>query len=161
MTDVQEVITRVHRAEWARVVATLARRFGDLDLAEEMAAEAPVLEVADQPGGVPWLFDLKKEPVASDTHTVAKTYGEARDLVKRGEKVVGGFRLIGEDYTFCDKYVAKYGQNVPVWSNFEFKHHGFQGNFWTYLNRLKDAGELLKHEDGVVTRVDGNVSSAA
>jgi hypothetical protein len=128
---------------------------------EEMAAEAPVLEVADQPGSVPWLFDLKKEPVASDTHTVAKTYGEARDLVKRGEKVVGGFRLIGEDYTFCDKYVAKYGQNVPVWSNFEFKHHGFQGNFWTYLNRLKDAGELLKHEDGVVTRVDGNVSSAA
>ena len=69
--------------------------------------------------------------------------------------------IIGEDYTFCDKYVAKYGQNVPVWSNFEFKHHGFQGNFWTYLNRLKDAGELLKHEDGVVTRVDGNVSSAA
>ena len=29
MTD--EVITRVHREEWARVVASLARRFGDLD----------------------------------------------------------------------------------------------------------------------------------
>ena len=38
MTDVGEVITRVHREEWARVVATLARRLGDLDIAEEMAA---------------------------------------------------------------------------------------------------------------------------
>jgi RNA polymerase sigma-70 factor (ECF subfamily) len=35
-----EVLTRVHREEWARVVATLARRFGDLDVAEDAAAEA-------------------------------------------------------------------------------------------------------------------------
>ncbi|MGA3489736.1 RNA polymerase sigma factor [Micromonosporaceae bacterium DT55] len=40
MTAVDEAIIRVHRAEWARVVAALARRFGDLDLAEEMTAEA-------------------------------------------------------------------------------------------------------------------------
>jgi RNA polymerase sigma-70 factor (ECF subfamily) len=40
VTDVAEAIVRVHREEWARVVATLARRLGDLDIAEEMAAEA-------------------------------------------------------------------------------------------------------------------------
>jgi RNA polymerase sigma-70 factor (ECF subfamily) len=40
VTDLDEVITRVHRDEWARVVAGLARRFGDLDIAEEAAAEA-------------------------------------------------------------------------------------------------------------------------
>ncbi|MCO1613604.1 DUF6596 domain-containing protein [Micromonospora tulbaghiae] len=40
MTDVGEALTRVHREEWARVVATLARRIGDLDVAEEMTAEA-------------------------------------------------------------------------------------------------------------------------
>ncbi|ODB78132.1 MULTISPECIES: RNA polymerase sigma factor [Micromonospora] len=40
MTDIGEVLTRVHREEWARVVATLARRIGDLDVAEEMTAEA-------------------------------------------------------------------------------------------------------------------------
>src|ERR671939_69017 len=40
MSEVDEVITRVHGEEWARVVATLARRLGDLDIAEEMAAEA-------------------------------------------------------------------------------------------------------------------------
>jgi RNA polymerase sigma-70 factor (ECF subfamily) len=61
MTDVGQVITRVHREEWARVVATLARRFGDLDIAEDMAAEAfataverwPVDGVPPNPGG--WL----------------------------------------------------------------------------------------------------------
>ncbi len=36
----QEAISRAHREEWARVVASLARRFGDLDIAEEAAAEA-------------------------------------------------------------------------------------------------------------------------
>jgi RNA polymerase sigma-70 factor (ECF subfamily) len=40
VSDLDEVITRVHREEWARVVAQLARRFGDLDIAEEAAAEA-------------------------------------------------------------------------------------------------------------------------
>ncbi|MFD0534314.1 RNA polymerase sigma factor [Actinomadura luteofluorescens] len=40
MSDVQEAVTRVHREEWARVVAALTRRFGDLDIAEEAAAEA-------------------------------------------------------------------------------------------------------------------------
>jgi RNA polymerase sigma-70 factor, ECF subfamily len=54
MTDVHEVITRVHREEWARVVATLARRLGDLDVAEEMAAEAFAVAVERWPvDGVP------------------------------------------------------------------------------------------------------------
>jgi RNA polymerase sigma-70 factor, ECF subfamily len=38
--DVGEAITRAHHEEWARVVAALTRRFGDLDIAEEAAAEA-------------------------------------------------------------------------------------------------------------------------
>jgi RNA polymerase sigma-70 factor (ECF subfamily) len=40
VSDVEEAITRAHHDEWARVVAALTRRFGDLDLAEEAAAEA-------------------------------------------------------------------------------------------------------------------------
>jgi len=38
--DVRAAITDAHREEWARVVASLTRRFGDLDIAEEAAAEA-------------------------------------------------------------------------------------------------------------------------
>ncbi|GIE94545.1 RNA polymerase sigma factor [Paractinoplanes rishiriensis] len=54
MTDAAEVVARVHREEWARVVAALARRFGDLDIAEEMAAEAFATAVERWPAdGVP------------------------------------------------------------------------------------------------------------
>ena len=38
--DVREAVTQAHHEEWARVVASLTRRFGDLDIAEEAAAEA-------------------------------------------------------------------------------------------------------------------------
>ncbi len=56
MTDspAEKAITRAHRDEWARVVAGLARRFGDLDLAEDAAAEAFVAAVERWPrDGVP------------------------------------------------------------------------------------------------------------
>jgi RNA polymerase sigma-70 factor, ECF subfamily len=82
MTDVGEVITRVHREEWARVVATLARRFGDLDIAEEMAAEAfataverwPVDGVPPSPGA--WL----------STTAQRKAIDRLRREVRREEK---------------------------------------------------------------------------
>ncbi|WP_028065729.1 RNA polymerase sigma factor [Solirubrobacter soli] len=49
-----EAITRAHQEEWARVVAALARRFGDLDIAEEAAAEAFATAVERWPAaGVP------------------------------------------------------------------------------------------------------------
>ncbi len=59
--DVREAITEAHQQEWARVVASLTRRFGDLDIAEEAAAEAfataverwPADGVPPNPGG--WL----------------------------------------------------------------------------------------------------------
>ena len=54
MTTVEEAITRAYHEEWARVVASLTRRFGDLDIAEEAAAEAFAIAVARWPGdGVP------------------------------------------------------------------------------------------------------------
>lgn len=40
MSDVHAALTRAHREEWARVVATLTKRFGNLDNAEDAAAEA-------------------------------------------------------------------------------------------------------------------------
>ncbi|NJP88889.1 RNA polymerase sigma factor [Nonomuraea sp. FMUSA5-5] len=59
--DAREAVTQAHRDEWARVVAALTRRFGDLDIAEEAAAEAfatavqrwPADGVPPNPGG--WL----------------------------------------------------------------------------------------------------------
>ncbi|MGY3566159.1 RNA polymerase sigma factor [Sinomonas sp. RB5] len=49
-----EALARTHRQEWVRVVASLARRFGDLDVAEEAAAEAFAVAVERWPhDGVP------------------------------------------------------------------------------------------------------------
>ncbi|NNG38739.1 sigma-70 family RNA polymerase sigma factor [Flexivirga sp. ID2601S] len=61
MTSADEAVARAHQDEWARVVAGLARRFGDLDIAEEAAAEAfataverwPADGIPPNPGG--WL----------------------------------------------------------------------------------------------------------
>jgi RNA polymerase sigma-70 factor (ECF subfamily) len=61
VSDVEAAITRAHHNEWARVVAALARRYGDLDIAEEAAADAfataverwPADGVPPNPGG--WL----------------------------------------------------------------------------------------------------------
>jgi RNA polymerase sigma-70 factor, ECF subfamily len=52
---VRAAITEAHREEWARVVASLTRRFGDLDIAEEeAAAEAFAAAVERWPAdGVP------------------------------------------------------------------------------------------------------------
>jgi RNA polymerase sigma-70 factor (ECF subfamily) len=55
--DVREAVTRAHHEEWARVVAALTRRFGDLDIAEEAFATAverwPADGVPPNPGA--WL----------------------------------------------------------------------------------------------------------
>lgn len=52
--DVEAAIVRAHREEWARVVAALARRFRDLDTAEDAAAEAFATAVERWPrDGVP------------------------------------------------------------------------------------------------------------
>ncbi|MEV6281337.1 DUF6596 domain-containing protein [Kribbella sp. NPDC051770] len=54
MTDAAQAITDAHREEWARVVAALTRRFGDLDVAEEATAEAFATAVEKWPAdGVP------------------------------------------------------------------------------------------------------------
>ena len=82
MSDAAEAVTRAHREEWARVVATLARQFGDLDVAEEMAAEAFAAAVEHWPAdGVP------PSPGAWLTVTARrKAIDRVRREARRGEK---------------------------------------------------------------------------
>ena len=85
--DVEEAVSRVHRQEWARVVASLTRRFGDLDVAEEAAAEAFAIAVERWPAdGVPpnpgaWLTTaanrkaidrIRRESKRDDKHREAR-----------------------------------------------------------------------------------------
>ncbi|KAB2389954.1 RNA polymerase sigma factor [Actinomadura montaniterrae] len=86
-TEVREAVTRAHQEEWARVVASLTRRFGDLDIAEEAAAEAfatavqrwPDDGVPPNPGG--WLTTtavrkaidrIRRESKRDDKHREAR-----------------------------------------------------------------------------------------
>lgn len=86
------------------------------DVLTEMAADAPQINIPDQKGPVPWVFHTK--------------FDEQK-------------RFIGEDYAFCDDYIAKYGKHIPVWPNFEFTHGGYVGNLSDYLER-KHAEHVAK-----------------
>lgn len=74
----------------------------------EMAADAPKLNIHGQNGPVPRLFYTKLDEEN---------------------------RFIGEDYCFSDDYVKRYGENIPVWMDFDFTHGGHFGNFHKYLER--------------------------
>lgn len=92
MADVQEAIGLAHHQEWARVVASLARRFGDLDIAEEASAEAFATAVERWPAdGVP------PNPGAWLTTTAArKAIDRIRRETKRGEKHTEAHMLYGD-----------------------------------------------------------------
>lgn len=75
---------------------------------EEMAADAPKLNIHGQDGPVPQLFYTK---VDADN------------------------RFVGEDYSFCDDYRKKYGKPIPVWMNIDFDHGGYKGNLERHLER--------------------------
>ncbi|MFF4989064.1 RNA polymerase sigma factor [Streptosporangium saharense] len=89
MNTIREAITRAHREEWARIVASLTRRFGDLDIAEEAAAEAFATAVQRWPtDGVPpnpgaWLTTtanrqaidrIRRESKRDDKHRKAQVF---------------------------------------------------------------------------------------
>jgi RNA polymerase sigma-70 factor (ECF subfamily) len=82
VSDVGDAITRAHHDEWARVVASLTRRFGDLDIAEEAAADAFATAVQRwQADGVP------PSPGAWLTTTAnRKAIDRIRRENKRGDK---------------------------------------------------------------------------
>ncbi|GAA3001668.1 RNA polymerase sigma factor [Actinokineospora diospyrosa] len=87
MSDARAAITQAHHREWARVVAALTRKFGDLDIAEESTAEAFATAVERWPAdGVPpnpgaWLTTtatrkaidrIRREAKRDDKHEEAR-----------------------------------------------------------------------------------------
>ena len=116
--DVREAISRAHSAEWARLVAALTRRFGDLDVAEEAAAEAfataveswPADGVPPNPGG--WLMTtanrkaidrLRRESKRDDKQKAAQTVYDDSPLEPLGVVDDERLRLI---FTCCHPALA-------------------------------------------------------
>jgi len=116
--DVREAITQAHHEEWARLVAALARRFGDLDIAEEAAAEAFETAIARWPSdGVPpnpgaWLTTtakrkaidrIRRESKRDDKQTEAQLLHDNEPLEPLGAIDDDRLRLI---FTCCHPALA-------------------------------------------------------
>jgi RNA polymerase sigma-70 factor (ECF subfamily) len=114
----KEAITRAHQEEWARVVAALTRRFGDLDIAEEAAAEAFATAVQRWPAdGLPpnpgaWLTTtatrkaidrLRRENKRHDKHQQAHIAHDASPHQPAGAIDDDRLRLI---FTCCHPALA-------------------------------------------------------
>jgi RNA polymerase sigma-70 factor, ECF subfamily len=92
--NVSDAVTAAHHAEWARVVAALTKRFGDLDIAEEATAEAfataverwPADGVPPNPGG--WLT----------TTATRKAIDRIRREARRADKQKEAAALYDDDY---------------------------------------------------------------
>ena len=94
------------------------------DVIEEMAAESVQLDIHGQPGPVPYLF-------GTGLHQTDNV------------RFPGAMKFIGEDYSFCDKYVKKYGKPIHVWPDIDFVHGGYEGNLLKYLEEKIEGEELI------------------
>lgn len=97
------------------------------DVVEEMAKDSEQLDIHGQPGPVPYLFgtELLDSP----------------DVRWPGSK-----KYVGEDYSFCDRYVEKYNKRIHVWPDIDFVHGGYEGNLLSYLKEKIEGDELIGAE---------------
>ena len=85
MPDVRQAISQAHHEDWARVVAALTRRFGDLDIAEEAAAEAfatavgrwPVDGIPPNPGA--WLMTTAQHKAIDRFRRETQRHGQPNE----------------------------------------------------------------------------------
>ena len=117
-SDTEQRIARIYRAEYGRVVASLVRRFGDIDIAEEAAGEALLLAVEKWPvDGVPpnpggWLTTtagnkaidrIRRESHRDSKHRQAAMIADADPHEPTGPVIDDRLRLI---FTCCHPALA-------------------------------------------------------
>lgn len=83
--------------------------------------------------------DIIEQMSADEFSAVTKHKGEDIELPWLfGTKFDENRRFVGEDFSWCDKYVKAYGP-IPVWANIDFVHGGLPGNYESWLAKQIDA----------------------
>ena len=50
-------------------------------------------------------------------------------------------RFMGEDFSWCDDYCAKYDTYIHVWPDFDFVHGGYECNWHNFMNKQVESFE--------------------
>lgn len=82
---------------------------------EKMSAQAKKVYIEGE-GEIPWIFETGFRE--SDGH----------------------LKFIGEDYSWCDKYIEEFGGPIYVWPDFDFEHAGYKCNWHKFMNAQVEAG---------------------
>jgi RNA polymerase sigma-70 factor (ECF subfamily) len=117
VSDVRRVVTAAHRDEWARVVAALTKRFGDLDLAEDAAAEAFAAAVEHWPtDGTPpnpgaWLMTTANRKAIDRLRRENKREGKQEEALVRFDGTSEALGVIDDErlrliFTCCHPALA-------------------------------------------------------
>jgi RNA polymerase sigma-70 factor (ECF subfamily) len=118
-SGVRAEIDRIYREEYGRVVASLARRFGGIDIAEDAAGEAllvaverwPVDDIPPNPGG--WLTTtagnraidrIRRESLRDTKHQAALMINDDTPHEPTGPVEDDGLRLV---FTCCHPATAR------------------------------------------------------
>ncbi|RIJ70503.1 RNA polymerase sigma factor [Nakamurella silvestris] len=101
--DVGAAITRTHQKEWVRVVASVTRRFGDLDIAEEAAAGAFAIAVERWPSdGIPpnpgaWLTTTANRKAIDRIRRETRREAKHREVAPVYNEMAGPVGTIDDD----------------------------------------------------------------
>jgi len=104
------------------------------DVVEDMAKIAPKVHVHGH-GDIPWVFHTEFEAKDDGLAKLAEKYGLSPEFIAEYGNWLptDGAKFVGEDYGFCNDYQRKVGKPIPVWSNFDFIHGGYEGNLFKFL----------------------------
>jgi hypothetical protein len=94
------------------------------------------------------------QPQAKDFPELPWLFSTSND--RTGAPDARRFRFTGEDFVFCDAYIKKYQDPIPVWPDFEFSHAGYKCNFYKYLQRVAGGEEVPERDDS--TRINGELT---
>lgn len=87
------------------------------------------------------------EEMASDARMIKQT-GQPETAQLFYTQVLENGQYMGEDFSWCDDYVARYKKPIEVWPDFDFVHSGYQCNWHEFINKQVESFEK-KEQDAV------------